>query len=325
MAVSALPSEDLDRDAAKWAAYKAKHSKSYTHSEEIARKAQFLATEKMINDHNSDPTVTYTLVHNEHSDKTDEERQSLLGTVLPSSLNADRSADAFSNPEEVAMALERASASLDLRSNTSCVGPVKNQGQCGSCWAFSAIAALEFSYCQVKNNIYTSLSEQQLVDCDPYDGGCNGGWPSNGWTYLESANTGSETSAAYPYTALTGTCAFSNSKAVAHVKSWASVSSNPSAVVAAVNQHGVLSVAIFVNNNFQHYGGGLYTDTTCNGQGINHGVAIVGYGTDSATKKDYWIVRNSWGPGWGQAGYILMLRGVNQCNIESYVNYVQAY
>ncbi|EFX78291.1 hypothetical protein DAPPUDRAFT_320635 [Daphnia pulex] len=205
--------------------------------------------------------------------------------------------------------------SLDYRTHA-CLAPVKNQGQCGSCWAFSAIAPLEFARCKKYGSLVT-LSEQQLVDCDPYDKGCNGGWYTNAWYYIKNGALGSAKQSLYTYTATKNTCAFTSSMIGAKIASYGDLPALNSANMQAVLQaYGPLAVAITVVNSFYSYAGGVYNDVACDNPtiGVNHGVVVVGWGT--ANGIDYWIVRNSWGPGWGQAGYVFIQRGVNKCKIE---------
>jgi len=163
-----------------------------------------------------------------------------------------------------------------------------------------------------------SLSEQQLVDCSTSQGkmGCNGGLMDYGFQYIIS-NKGLTTEALYPYKAVDGTC---NKKAtkVSTIKSFDDVSpGDEDELLTAVAQQPV-SVAIEADQeSFQFYSGGVLT-AAC-GTNLDHGVLAVGYGTDSGT--DYWIVKNSWGASWGEAGYVRLERGINQCGIAEAASY----
>lgn len=190
------------------------------------------------------------------------------------------------------------------------VNPVKNQGQCGSCWAFSATAAMEGIW-KISGNALQNQAEQQLVDCSTSYGnqGCNGGWMDYAFKYVIAVG-GQMPTSSYPYTAVQGTCKFSASAVVAKIKSYADVPQGSCSTLLTFATRQPTSVAIAVDSQFQAYKTGVYSDTTC-GTGLNHGVTVVGYGTDSASNKQYWLVRNSWGSSWGQQGYIWMDRNVS--------------
>ncbi|EFX78290.1 hypothetical protein DAPPUDRAFT_246512 [Daphnia pulex] len=206
---------------------------------------------------------------------------------------------------------------VDYRTHA-CLSPVRDQKQCGSCWAFSAITPLEFARCK-KNGTLLALSEQHLVDCEPYDYGCNGGWYTNAWYYIKNGALGSAKQSLYPYTATNTTCKFTSSMVGAKISTYGNLQPlNATNMQLAVQSNGSISVAITVTNSFFYYSGGTYNDVACDNKTIpiNHAVVIVGYGAANAT--NYWIVRNSWGTGWGQAGYVFIQRGVNKCKIEQY-------
>ena len=198
------------------------------------------------------------------------------------------------------------------------VTPVKDQGQCGSCWAFSTTGSVEGAWF-LKNNALVSLSEQQLVDCSASEGnqGCNGGLMDYGFQYVID-NKGLTTEAAYPYTAVDGTCKKSL-KSAATISAFKDVPTNSeTALMTAIAQQPV-SVAVEADqNSFQFYAGGVMTKAC--GTALDHGVLAVGYGTD-AQGQDYYKVKNSWGADWGVKGYILLGRGKafgtsGQCGIQ---------
>merc|ERR1712187_674610 len=190
------------------------------------------------------------------------------------------------------------------------VTPVKNQGQCGSCWAFSSTGGLEGQWALATGNLQ-SLSEQQLVDCSKQNSGCNGGLMDYAFQFYEGTSVATE--ASYPYTASDGRCKSSYTAAIPEggVTGYRDISSE-SALHDAVANVGPISVAIEADQmSFQLYSGGVLTGSC--GTSLDHGVLAVGYGSDSGT--DYWKVKNSWGASWGQNGYILIQRGVNKCGI----------
>jgi C1A family cysteine protease len=194
--------------------------------------------------------------------------------------------------------------------------PVKDQAQCGSCWAFSATEAIE-SYAKLSGKYdLKSLSAQQITSCDKKDLGCNGGNTETAYEYVVKAG-GIETSADYPYTSgtgRTGTCQFEASKVAVKITGYKSVAAGESHLEAALND-GPVSICLAATK-FQSYTGGILS--VCDNN-VDHCVQGVGYNLDGATP--YWTVRNSWGTGWGERGYIRIAKGKDLCKIADDVTY----
>jgi len=213
------------------------------------------------------------------------------------------------------ISLEYARAEFDWRKHGA-VGPVKDQGSCGSCWAFSSVANLEGIF-YIKNKSEIILSEQQLVDCDKVDSGCNGGLMENAFKYV--AEHGLALASDYRYTGKSGSCKQDHTKAAIYVKGHHFAPDHDEEnIKKMLVETGPLAIAINADK-LQFYEGGIIDDDAndCDPQGLNHGVAIVGYGTENG--QDYWIIRNSWGTNWGEKGYVRFALGKGVCGVNSYV------
>ncbi|CAL5022088.1 unnamed protein product [Urochloa decumbens] len=217
------------------------------------------------------------------------------------------------------------------------VGPVKNQGSCGSCWSFSASGALEGAHYLATGKLEV-LSEQQFVDCDhecdssepdSCDAGCNGGLMTTAFSYLQKAG-GLESEKDYPYTGRDGKCKFDKSKIVASVQNFSVVSVDEGQIAANLIKHGPLAIGINAAY-MQTYIGGVSCPYIC-GRHLDHGVLLVGYGAAGFApirlkEKPYWIIKNSWGENWGENGYYKICRGSNvrnKCGVDSMVSTVSA-
>merc|ERR1719171_3063987 len=284
--------------------------KTYKDSEVDAKFAQWVKNDKFIAETNA-KSLSYTVGHNEFSDMAWEDFREVYTGYKDSAKYLRR-------PKNVNEALldkdvqDAAPASIDWTTKNA-VTPIKNQGQCGSCWAFSTVMGIEGALA-VETNTLLSLSEQDLVSCDHNgDQGCQGGLMDNAFGWIKENGICSEDS--YPYTSgggSTGTCKKTCTPVVTVTGHTDVPAKDEDALKTAVAQQPV-SVAIEADKSvFQLYKSGVLDNPTC-GTKLDHGVLIVGYGTDSG--KDYWKVKNSWGATWGEQGYLRMVRNKNQCGI----------
>ncbi|KZS11246.1 Uncharacterized protein APZ42_023963 [Daphnia magna] len=309
-------------DSDTWEKYKKKHGKDYNIAadggkQDAMRKELFLNKTRIIEQHNSEKFTSFKREINKFSDMLPAELAKYLG-IKPSLAPPIRLMDSISTD---LYNRRRPAATLDYR-NHNCMPPVKDQGQCGSCWAFASTTPLEFATC-MKRGRSVLLSEQQLVDCDKTNGGCDGGWYTSAWIYIWKA-WGSAKQSLYPYNAQENKCTYSWFMRDAKVFTYRyAPSKNMLAMQQAIEKYGLLATAFTVVDSFSSYADGVYDDNACDGQPVNHAIVIVGW--DTLNGVDYWIARNSWGPDWGKNGYIYVKRGVNKCGIETYPAYLLAF
>ena len=279
------------------------HNKSYTSEAEFKHRLSIF-----VDNYNALPELRKTRTHQvgltKFSDLTTQEFLTKYGGVFPSQKPIPTTFRARSG--------DRIAASSTPVDHSTKIVEVKDQASCGSCWAFSSNAALEFAYNtanRVPAESLVSLSEQELVDCCAESHGCNGGMIDFAMEYVKSQGLTSEE--AYPYLAKNGKCNTKDKPRVIGTKDMGWFIDVPA--YDGVELEKAVStniVAITVDaTDLKTYVGGVITFAFFNG--INHGVAIVGYGTDSVTGIDYFKIRNSWGTGWGESGYFRVARDTN--------------
>ena len=293
----------IEAEEHEFRSYMNKFSKSYSESEYLTRFQNFRDNQVFIRKFNSDQSDVI-LAANLFADMTFEEFKSKY--LKPKTLKA-------SPVEIIDLDLEAANSTVDWRAK-GVLTPVKNQGQCGSCWAFSATGAIEAAWAIAHKKV-VSLSEQQLVACSTgMNQGCDGGYASEAFKYVIE-NGGINTEVNYPYLGKDSTCnkTLEEEKVVNITSSAGVLASNYKALMAAVTNQPT-STGVEANVQWMHYSSGIITQRC--GINLNHDTLTVGY--DSTAAVPYWIVKNSWGTSWGIEGYIqiAMSPGVGVCGIN---------
>lgn len=313
---SATAQFDLDGDAdveTKWNQWRLQFPKTYESDEHaLHAKANFVATEARIKAHNA-KKLSWTNGHNQFSDLTPDEFKALVSSPMPPRTTFD-----YADLPVVGAT----NKSLDW-TKKGAVTPVKNQAQCGGCWAFSSTGATEGALFLSSGKL-TSLSEEQLIQCENKqhggsDMGCNGGLMDSAFEWYAKGN-GPCTEAAYPYTSGSGTTG--ECKGTSFCKSVASVGGHKDvqteAQLMAAVDIGPVSIAVEADKSvFQSYKKGVVDSKAC-GKQLDHGILLVGYGTASTfyhPAKQYWKIKNSWGETWGENGYVRFVRDKDQCGI----------
>jgi len=304
---------------AKWGAFKATHGKEYHPEEEHKRLSNFLQKTHMIETHNerfAKGLESFQVGHNELSDLSFEEYlNTRLGAVPPT------------EPEACNATYFQPSAGFRAPQSVNWVEKghvkhVKNQGSCGSCYAFASAAALEAQHAR-KHGGAVDLSEQQLVDCtvNMGNGGCSGGWMHTCFKHVQDQG-GINTQRNYPYESKAGACRYKAHDPACKVTSHVRIPyGDERALQEAVASVGPVTIAYDASTReFGSYQSGIYQSANCQPQRTSHAVLVVGYGTEGGV--DYWLCKNSWGASWGLKGYFKMARNKNNhcgvCTAASY-------
>lgn len=283
--------------------FQKRFNKFYDSEKELTERFE-IYKENMISiiKHNLDKTENYTLAVNKFTDLTPAEfKKYVVGSgIIQQNLRSSSPCSLYSyNNLKVPDA-------VDWRSEGA-VTPVKDQGQCGSCWSFSATGAMEGAWSIARGEL-VSLSEEQLVECSKKYGnlGCKGGLMDNAFQYAMDNGMCQESD--YPYTSSTGSAGLCKSSCEPDVtiNACSDVPPNNQLALKEAVSLGPVSIAIEADQRiFQSYSSGVITSETC-GTNLDHGVLIVGYGTENGVK--YWLVKNSWSDSWGDEGYVKIER-----------------
>jgi len=290
-------------------------NRSYSDDDEkMLRYAIFVSNVKKAEKLNARPGMTWTAGINQYSDMTSAEWKRAIALMAPQECSATnrRSPVSLIDPPK----------SVDWRKK-GVVSDVKDQGGCGSCWTFSTTGCLEAHHA-IKTGKLVTLAEQQLVDCaqDFNNHGCNGGLPSQAFEYIRYRG-GIESESDYPYQGYDQQCSADSSKSAALVQDVFNITENDeNGILTAVGTTGPVSICYEVTGDFQSYTSGVYQSDDCSSdpQSVNHAVLVVGYDTTS-DGTDYWIIKNSWGTGFGINGYFWMVRNKNMCGIADCASY----
>jgi len=274
--------------------------------------ATFEANLLLIKEHNANPDKDWHATVNQFTDMSSGEFETYSTGRKWGAIN-------FGSQEMYKPSGKALPDSVDWREQGVVTSP-KDQGSCGSCWAFSAAETLESHLAIATGDAIVNLSPQQIVSCAPNpdqcggSGGCDGSTQPLAFNYTQTA--GITTDASYPYSARTGTCDTSKITPVAYNSGYVELPVNDAdALMDAVANQGPIAISIAAGGfHFQFYGGGVLKN--CNDFVMDHAVQLVGYGTDSG--QDYWLVRNSWGASWGEKGYIRFARypGNEPCGVD---------
>ncbi|KAK4257845.1 hypothetical protein QN277_007380 [Acacia crassicarpa] len=300
------------------------HGRNYSNTEESKTRYQIFQRNLMYitqtNAKRSKSPSGHRLGLNKFADMSPEEFKRVylrLPEEAPATIAPATSSPGFVQQKE---SCEEAPSSMDW-TNKGVVTPVKDQQQCGCCWAFAATGAIE-SVNAIATGELVSLSEQELLDCDSKSSGCSGGFPSYAFDFV-IGNGGISKEDDYPYAAQQGDCRANMQNGVAKISSYQSVEQSDDALLCATSRQPV-TVGLDARS-LQLYQGGIFDGGNCERDSNykNHAVLIVGYGSKDG--KDYWIVKNSWGENWGSNGYFFIQRntdwpnGVCAINTAAYI------
>ncbi|KAG9266630.1 procathepsin L isoform X1 [Astyanax mexicanus] len=315
--------ESEEDSPTEWTLWKKANGVSYEEeADDMERKAIWENNKRVIEDNNrkfSRGLSKFTMAMNKYGDLDKMEYKQLQGANINARLK--RTGKIASAKKLHFHAKKLRSLKVDYRT-LGYVTEVKDQGYCGSCWAFSTTGAIEGQMYKQSGQL-VSLSEQHLVDCSRSYGthGCSGAWMANAYDYIIS--NGLQATNTYPYTSAdTQPCFYDPSLVVAQISDYRFIpKGDEQALADALAVIGPITVAVDADHSsFMFYSSGIYEEPNCNPNNLSHAVLLVGHGSEGG--RDYWIIKNSWGTGWGEGGYMRMIRnGSNTCGIASYALY----
>lgn len=308
----------------------ARFGRAYKDADEKARRQEvFGANARHVDAVNRSGNRTYTLGLNKFSDLTDDEfvqthlgyRGHQQGGLRPEEENVSKVAALGYGQADMP-------ESVDWRAQGAVTG-VKNQGSCGCCWAFAAVAATE-GLVKIATGNLISMSEQQVLDCTGQSPGmgntntCDGGHIDDALRYV-AASRGLQPEAAYAYTGLQGACqsGFTPNSAASFGEPQTVTLQGDEGRLQGLVAGQPIAVSVEASDDFRHYMSGVFTAGTSScGQRLNHAVTVVGYGSADGG-QEYWLVKNQWGTSWGEGGYMRIARGngAPNCGISAYAYY----
>lgn len=300
-----------------WQLWKKTHQKEYNNeNEELMRRLNWEKNLRFINLHNLEHSMgmhSYQVGMNQFGDMTTEEVVTKMMGFIPPTYRSNHT-------KFVPKGAYNLSPSVDWRQK-GCVTGVKNQGSCGSCYAFSSAGALE-GQLKIRKGVLISLSPQNIVDCSRSYGnnGCNGGQMTRSFQYVID-NNGIDSDASYPYEEQEGSCRYSVAGRSAMCASYKEIpEGDEAALQEAIDTVGPIAVGVDASqSSFVHYTSGIYFDPSCTHH-VTHAMLAVGYGVDNG--QEYWLIKNSWGLSWGERGYLRIARNKgDHCGIASFASF----